>query len=114
MAFRVTRTGEPDAGSSLVTVHIGLSQAETNALFLSGDSIISWPEAGLLGEVCYEGWSRTDSPMSPPMRTGMFVSELARFAQGFKIRYRQPADADRAAQLIRLQLLRAGIEEEET
>jgi hypothetical protein len=42
----------------------------------------------------------------------MFVSELARLAQGLKIGYRQSADAERAAQLIRLQLLRAGISEE--
>ena len=42
----------------------------------------------------------------------MFVSELARLAQGLKIGYRQAAEAERAAQLIRLQLLRAGIEEE--
>jgi len=41
----------------------------------------------------------------------MFVSELARLAQGLQIGYRQAVEAERAAQLVRLQLLRAGIEE---
>ena len=36
-------------GSYVVTVKVGLSMAETNALFLSGDTIISWPEGELLG-----------------------------------------------------------------
>ena len=42
----------------------------------------------------------------------MFISELARLPEGLKIGYRQGAEAQRAAQLIKLQLLKAGIEEE--
>ena len=41
----------------------------------------------------------------------MFISELARLALGLEIGYRQPVHAERAAQLVRLQLLSAGIEE---
>jgi hypothetical protein len=113
MAFTVTYSPDQATGDHVVTVKVLLSLEETNSLFLSGDTIISWPEGLLL-----------DSPDSADLesaghgqdtaltRTGMFVSELARLAQGLKIGYRQSADAERAAQLIRLQLLRAGISEE--
>jgi hypothetical protein len=111
LAFSVTNTFDPGAGEYLVTVTVGLTMAETNSLFLSGDTIVSWPEgevrtsadAGSAGS--YEGQNRA------PARTGMFVSELARLAQGLQIGYRQAVEAERAAQLVRLQLLRAGIEE---
>ena len=113
MAFTVTYSPDQATGDHVVTVKALLSLEETNSLFLSGDTIISWPEGLLL-----------DSPDSADLesaghgqdtaltRTGMFVSELARLAQGLKIGYRQSADAERAAQRIRLQLLRAGISEE--
>lgn len=111
MGFSVTHSFDREAGEHLVIVRVGLTMAETNSLFLSGDTIISWLE----GELRPSG---TAGPAGPyqgqdraPARTGMFVSELARLAQGLQIGYRQAAEAERAAQLVRLQLLRAGIEE---
>jgi hypothetical protein len=111
MAFTVTRSSDQTAESYVVTVKVDLSLAETNDLFLSGDSIVSWPEGRLLdAEGEPEGMLETGA--AALVRTGMFISELARLAQGLKIGYRQAAEAERAAQLIRLQLLRAGIDEE--
>jgi hypothetical protein len=111
LGFSVTHTFDQGAGEHLVTVTVGLTMAETNSLFLSGDTIISWPE----GEVRASSDAGSAGPSQgrerPPARTGMFVSELARLAQGLQIGYRQAVEAERAAQLVRLQLLRAGIEE---
>jgi hypothetical protein len=105
----------------VVVVSVALTMAETNALFLSGDTIIGWPEGGDLAPVLKTGVEGSDGSSGPSgpsgpaerslTRTGMFVSELARLAQGLEIGYRQSTEADRAAQLIRLQLLRAGIKE---
>ena len=85
--------------------------AETNHLFLSGDTIISWPEGALRMGGDSAPSVRSDGQDPGLSRTGMFVSELARLARGLEIGYRQAAEADRAAKLLRLQLLRAGIEE---
>ena len=112
MAFTVTRSGDQAADCYVVTVKVDLSLAETNSLFLSGDSIVSWPEGRLLDAVGSEPVGMYEAGDAALVRTGMFISELARLAQGLKIGYRQAADAVRAAQLIRLQLLRAGIDEE--
>ncbi len=112
MAFAITSTVDQAAGGHVVTAKVGLSMAETNALFLSGDTLVSWPQGELLeseglGEIRTSG-----NPGNALVRTGMFISELARLPEGLKIRYRQGTEAQRAAQLIRLQLLKAGIEEE--
>jgi hypothetical protein len=112
MAFSVTRSSDQATGSYVVTVKVDLSLAETNSLFLSGDSIVSWPEGDLLSVLGPDQTAPHEARDHALIRTGMFVSELARLAQGLKIGYRQVAEAGRAAQLIRLQLLRAGIEEE--
>lgn len=112
MAFSVTRSSDQATESYVVTVKVELSLAETNGLFLSGDSIVSWPEGELLGSSGVDQSGQHEARDSALIRTGMFISELARLAQGLKIGYRQVAEAERAAQLIRLQLLRAGIEEE--
>ncbi len=95
----------------MVTVEVGLTMAETNSLFLSGDTIISWPEGQLRtsGDAGSAGLGLGDELTLT--RTGMFISELARLAHGLEIGYRQSVEAERAAQLVRLQLLRAGIEE---
>ncbi len=113
MAFSVTHSPDPSTGDYVVTAKVVLSLPETNALFLSGDTIISWPEDSLIEVTSSEGPATPgESQQSALTRTGMFVSELARLAQGLNIRYRQPAAAQRAAQLMRLQLLKAGIAEE--
>lgn len=106
MAFAVTHSLDPSNGFYVVAAKVALSFAETNALFLSGDSIVSWPEGALLGD---ELRGAGDGGL---VRTGMFVSELARLPEGLKIGYRQAADAERSAQLIRLQLAKAGLNEE--
>jgi hypothetical protein len=111
LGFSVTHTYDQVAGKEVVTIRVDLTLAETNALFLSGDTIISWPEGELRTR---EGPGISERPQGADqalVRTGMFVSELARLAQGLEIGYRQEAEAVRAAQLVRLQLLRAGIEE---
>jgi hypothetical protein len=112
MAFSVTRSSDQATGSYVVTAKVELSLAETNGLFLSGDSIVSWPQGRLLDGPGTDQSGQHEARENALIRTGMFVSELARLAQGLKIGYRQVAEAERAAQLIRLQLLRAGIEEE--
>lgn len=111
MGFSVTHSVDEGAGAYTVTVRVGLTMAETNRLFLSGDTIISWPEGELrTGED--GGIELSPGAQGQGLsRTGMFISELARLAQGLEIGYRQLADAERAAKLVRLQLLRAGIEE---
>lgn len=120
MGFTVTQSCGPGPDDHLVTVKVRLSLAETNSLFLAGDILVSWPPA--------ESYS-DDTPVpgseavpasigSPgvhglaPLRTGIFVSELARLAHGIKIGYRQAVEAERATQVLRVQLRRAGIEEE--
>ena len=111
MGFSVSQRFDPVAGDYLVVVRVGLTLSETNSLFLSGDAIISWPGGDLRA-----GWDPGSVGSRPGQdltltRTGMFVSELARLAQGLEIGYRQAAEAERAARLIRLQLVRAGVEE---
>lgn len=86
-----------------VSVRVTLSRAETNELFLSGDSMVSWPTEGLLPLVA-------DDPI--PERSGMFVSEIAAQAGGLAICYSDRAHADRALALLRAQFSQAGINEE--
>ena len=112
MAFTVTLGNDPTVGDHAVTVKVDLSPAETNKLFLLGDSMVSWPEGLLLDVMISESADPNEVEDAALVRTGMFISELARLARGLKIGYRQAAEAERAARLIRLQLLRAGIDEE--
>ncbi len=108
MSFAVTHGADPTTGRHVVTAKVVLSLTETNSLFLSGDSIVSWPEGDLLAPQA----SGSETGGGGLVRTGLFISELARLTDGLKIGYRQAAEAERAALLIRLQLLKAGIEEE--
>lgn len=114
MSFAVTVSRATQADGYLVRVKVRLSGSESSRLFLAGDTLLSWPA----GEPLVDG-------SIPPTaggdryadivreRTSMFVSEAAGLAQGLQIRYLQAAHADRAARLLRSQLLEAGIEEEE-
>jgi hypothetical protein len=88
-------------GGSAVSLAVILTRQETNDLFLSGDSMISWPEEGL-------------RPDGDPLfsRTSMFVSEVAARPQGMILHYQTREQAERSAQLLRLQLDRAGIARE--
>ena len=92
-----------EAGSDLwaVTVRADLTRAEVNELYLSGDSMVSWPDEGL---------ESNDDPRL--QRSAMFVSEVAARPDGLRIRYHDEAQARRAAVLLRLQLEQIGIREE--
>lgn len=111
MGFRVTHTFDQRTGEHIVTVRVDLTMAETRDLFLSGDTIISWPEGELRSGSDPVGCGSGGGSDRSLTRTGMFVSELAGLAQGLEIGYRQAIDAEQTAHLLRLQLLRAGIEE---
>jgi hypothetical protein len=86
-----------------VSVKVNLSRAETNELFLSGDSMLSWPVDGLLP---------TPGDDSKPERSGMFVSEVAAQPLGLVICYQDQAQAERTAALLRTQFDQIGIKEE--
>jgi hypothetical protein len=112
VGFSVAQRFDPETAQYVVAFSVALTMAETNSLFLSGDTIISWPDGGDLRSAPKVGAEGAEGSRDHSLtRTGMFVSELARLAQGLEIGYRQSAEADRAAQLVRLQLLRAGIKE---
>ncbi len=120
MGFTVTQSCGLGPHDHIVTVKVRLTPAETNSLFLSGDTLVSWPPAeSYVGDIPASGAEAARGVAgSPgvhslaPLRTGIFVSELARLAHGIKIGYRQAVEAERAAQVLRLQLRRAGVEEE--
>ena len=81
-----------------VVIALNLTRQESNALFLSGDSLVSWPTEGLL-----------DCGDARPVRISMFVSEMAAKPGGVHLRYANLEQAERCAALIRLQLAEAGI-----
>jgi hypothetical protein len=81
-------------------LEVNLSRAESNDLFLSGDSMVSWPVEGLE--------STEDFALQ---RSSMFVSGVAARLNGLRIRYREQAQAERAAAILRIQLGSIGIEE---
>lgn len=94
-----------DSGSDnwTVALTVNLSRAESNDLFLSGDSMVSWPIEGLDasgdGDIGLE-------------RSGIFVSEIAARPAGLILRYGDQSQAERAATLLRMQFAQIGIKEE--
>lgn len=103
MGFSTAIKRESAAGSWMVCVKISLSRAETSELFLSGDSMLSWPVEGLLP---------TSGEDAKPERSGMFVSEVAAQPLGLAIRYRDQTQAERTVAVLRSQLAKIGIKEE--
>jgi hypothetical protein len=101
MGYSMTVTQEPGSEMWVVAVKADLTRAETNELFLSGDSMVSWPDEGL---------DLDDDPRL--QRSAMFVSEVAARPQGLRIRYREESQARRAATLLRIQFGQIGIREE--
>jgi hypothetical protein len=103
MGYSTVVTHEPGSISWLVTVKVALTRSESNDLFLSGDSMVSWPVdelvAGSSGDLRLE-------------RSGMFVSEMAARPSGLGVRYGGEAEAERAAALFRTQFAQIGIKEE--
>ncbi len=89
-------------GSAEVLLALALTRQETNELFLSGDSMVSWPSDGL----CDNG-----DPLLA--RTSMFVSEIAAKPQGLTLHYATRAQAERSAALLGRQLQQLGIAAEE-
>lgn len=86
-----------------VSLKVALSREETNELFLSGDSMLSWPPEGLI--------HASDAEVVPE-RSGMFVSEVAAQDSGLVIRYAEESQADKAVALLHAQLEQIGIKEE--
>jgi len=101
MGYSTTVVRETDSGMWVVTVRADLTRAETNDLFLSGDSMVSWPSEGLESD---------DDPRL--QRRAIFVSEMAARPQGLEIRYREEAQAERAAALLGMQFDHIGIQKE--
>ncbi len=101
MGYSTRVEHEPEREAWVVVLETQLTRAESNDVFLSGDSMISWPVDGL---------QLTEE--SGLQRSGMFVSEVAARPHGLVIRYLERAQADRAAAIIRKQLDRIGIAEE--
>ena len=86
-----------------VLLTVSLSRAESNDLFLSGDSIVSWPVEGL------QASAQEESKLE---RSGMFVSEVAARPEGLTIGYGGQSQAERAAAILRIQFAQIGIKEE--
>lgn len=103
MGYSTLITHDPGPGSWVVTLKVNLSRAESNDLFLSGDSMVSWPVDGL--EPTAAGDPRLE-------RSGIFVSEVAARRDGLGLRYREQEQAERAALLLRMQFAQIGIGEE--
>jgi hypothetical protein len=100
MGFRLIIDDHPDSHAVLLAVT--LSRQETNELFLSGDSMVSWPADGL---------SQDGDPLLA--RTSMFVSEIAARPEGMTLEYATKGQSERAAALLRLQLDQIGIMRED-
>lgn len=101
MGYRLASTPEPESDSWSLALRVNLTRAESNDLFLSGDSMLAWP---------VEGLEQSGDPRLE--RSGMFISEVAARPLGLGIRYSRRGQAERAAALLRMQLANAGIEEE--
>lgn len=101
MGYTTVIEAEPGSGGWAVILRAVLTRAESNELFLSGDSMVSWPVDGL---------ESTDDLRLE--RSSMFVSEIAARPAGLRIRYRERSQAEQAAAVLRLQLGQIGIEEE--
>lgn len=86
-----------------IAVKVNLSREETNELFLSGDSMLSWPAEGLVA---------VGDDESVLERSSIFVSEIAAHPSGLLISYSDEIHAQQAAALLRAQFAQAGIEEE--
>jgi hypothetical protein len=103
MGYSASIVHESQQSPWSVLVRVCLTRAESNDLFLSGDSIVSWPTEGL---------RPAEGEASMPERTGMFISEIAARPHGLVINYSDQAQAERAVGLLRAQFAKTGIKEE--
>ena len=90
------------ADGSLVTLTITFTRQESNELFLSGDSMVSWPEDGLR--------SKGDSILA---RTSIFISEISARPEGIILHYQSREQAEKSAYILQFQLHQAGIARED-
>lgn len=103
MGYSTVISNEAGSDRWTVSVKVSLSREETNELFLSGDSMLSWPVEGLLP-------TSDEEPM--PERSSIFVSEIAAQPEGLRLCYSDGTSAERTAALLRAQFAQVGIEEE--
>ena len=103
MGYAASVVEGPGPSQWSVRLRVNLSRGETNDLFLSGDSIVSWPAEGLVAD-------RDDNLRLE--RSGMFVSEIAARPEGLTVSYGERDQAARATALLRIQFAQIGIEEE--
>jgi len=102
VGYSLTIEPEPISGGWEMVLSIRLSRAETNALFLAGDIMVTWP---------IEGLAQGGDPS--PERSGMFVSEIAARPTGLRIRYAEPSQVEQAVLAVRARLAEAGLGEEQ-
>ena len=103
MGYSASIVHQPARASWALVLKVNLTRAESNDLFLSGDSMVSWPVEGL------QPMSGNEARLE---RSGMFVSEVAARPLGLTISYCEQAQAERAAALLRMQFAQIGITEE--
>jgi hypothetical protein len=73
---------------------VSLDRRETSELFLAGDKLISWPTEGMVA-------TGTGAPLD---RSSMFLSEIVSRPEGLQLHYETDQQAERAAQLLGLQV----------
>jgi len=103
MGYSTAIAHEPGSDCWTVTLRVNLTRAESNDLFLSVDSMVSWPVDGL------EATAGGDPGLE---RSSMFVSEIAARHGGLGLRYREQEQAERTAAILRMQFAQIGIKEE--
>lgn len=99
MGFRIVIEKTQDTWVLELTV--SLTRVESAEVFVSGDTLLQWPEDGL----------RSVSNL-PLQRTTMFISEAAARSEGVRLEYVTEKQAASAAAMLRTELEEAGIQEE--
>ena len=103
MGYSASVVEGPGRAPWAVLLRVSLTRAESNDLFLSGDSMVSWP---------IEGLHTSTQEEAKLERSGMFVSEVAARRDGLTISYSEQSQAERAVAVLRIQFAQLGIKEE--
>jgi hypothetical protein len=104
MGYSATLTPDSASPAWLVRLKVSLTRSESNELFLSGDSMVSWP---------VEGMQIAPSDRPGFERSSIFVSEIAARPGGLEIRYSEQGQAERVLKLLKMQFAQIGIREED-
>ena len=99
MGFRIVI--EKTQNTWVLELAVSLTRTESAEVFVSGDTLLQWPEEGL----------RSVSNL-PLERTTMFISEAAARTEGVRLEYATEKQAASAAAMLRRELEEAGIQEE--